>query len=142
MFEIDISFFDNEKHRCQVIDLWRDVFDPKETHNNPSITIDKKLDQKDDLFFVALDQKKIVGTIMAGYDGHRGWIYSLAVIPERRQEKIGSKLLKYAENELRKLGCLKINLQIFSENDIVTSFYLKNGYEIEDRISMGKKVYL
>jgi ribosomal protein S18 acetylase RimI-like enzyme len=104
--------------------------------------IDKKLAVDDDLFFIAIDTEKeiIVGAIMAGYDGHRGWIYSLAVIPELRRAIIGTNLLKRAENELIKLGCVKINLQIMQNNEIVKEFYLKNGYQIEERISMGKEL--
>jgi len=94
----------------------------------------------DGLFFVAMENGKVVGTIMAGYDGHRGWIYSLAVIPERRRVRIGARLLQHAETELRKLGCVKINLQIFERNVIVKEFYLKKGYDVEDRISMGKEI--
>lgn len=78
---------------------------------------------------------------MAGYDGHRGWIYSLAINPEYRKKGIGSLLLKYAENELKKLNCPKISLQILTSNKEIVDFYKKNGYSIEERISMGKKLY-
>jgi ribosomal protein S18 acetylase RimI-like enzyme len=77
---------------------------------------------------------------MAGYDGHRGWIYSMTVVPEKRNLNVGTTLLKRAENELKKLGCVKINLQIFKDNESVKDFYLKNGYSVEDRISMGKEI--
>ena len=59
---------------------------------------------------------------------------------EKRRENIGSKLLDYAEKELKKLGCVKINLQVYNSEEFVKEFYLKNGYEIEDRISMGKEI--
>lgn len=77
---------------------------------------------------------------MAGYDGHRGWIYSLAVISEKRIKSAGSSLLHHAENELKKLGCAKNNLQIIQTNEKVAQFYIKNGYAIEKRISMGKEI--
>jgi ribosomal protein S18 acetylase RimI-like enzyme len=54
--------------------------------------------------------------------------------------KVGTALLTHAENELRKLGCVKINLQIYKDNESVKNFYLKNGYSIEERISMGKEI--
>ena len=137
---IEIKTYDNNKHRQQVIDIWTSIFGYSDQRNNPSLIIDKKIAVNDDLFFIAIEDGKIIGTIMAGYDGHRGWIYSMAVIPEKRNINIGTKLLKHAENELRKLGCVKINLQIHKNNEIVKNFYLKNGYEIEERISMGKEI--
>ena len=138
--DIEIRTFDNEKHRNQVIDIWKSIFKYKDSRNAPSLVIDKKLAVHDNLFFIAEENERIVGTIMVGYDGHRGWIYSLAVIPERREAYIGTRLLKHAEAALRKLGCVKINLQIFKDNETVREFYLTNGYDIEERVSMGKEI--
>jgi len=137
---LEIKTFDNKEHRNEVIDIWTSIFGYKDPRNNPSLVIDNKLAVNDNLFFIAMENGKIVGTIMAGYDGHRGWIYSLAVIPKKRKTNIGTKLLKHTENELKKLGCVKINLQIYKNNEIVKEFYLKNGYDIEERISMGKEI--
>lgn len=136
----EIKTFDNKEHRNEVIDIWTSIFGYKDPRNNPSLVIDNKLAVNDNLFFIAMENGKIVGTIMAGYDGHRGWIYSLAVIPEKRKANVGTKLLKHTENELKKLGCVKINLQIYKNNEIVKEFYLRNGYDIEERISMGKEI--
>jgi ribosomal protein S18 acetylase RimI-like enzyme len=138
---IKIKTFDNKDHRNQVIDIWTSIFGYTDPRNDPSLIIDKKIAVNDNLFFIALEKNKIVGTIIAGYDGHRGWIYSLAVIPGKRKAKIGTKLLKHTENELKKLGCVKINLQIHKNNEMVKKFYLKNGYDIEERISMGKEIH-
>jgi len=138
--DIEIKAFDNKEHRKQVIDIWTSVFDYRDPRNDPSLVIDKKLAVDDRLFFTAVKNGKVIGTIMAGYDGHRGWIYSLAVIPEKRRNKVGTRLLEHAENELGKLGCVKINLQINEYNEIVKEFYLKNGYAVEERISMGKEI--
>jgi len=84
-----ICTFDNSAHRDQVIVLWKAVFGYEAAHDRPALVIDKKLEVEDDLFFVALIDDKIIGTIMAGYDGHRGWIYSVAVHPEHRKQGIG-----------------------------------------------------
>jgi ribosomal protein S18 acetylase RimI-like enzyme len=137
---LEIELFDNSKHRKQVIELWNSVFAPKDARNRPGLVIDKKMSVKDDLFFIARDGNQVIGTIMAGYDGHRGWIYSMAVIPEKRKSNVGTRLLKHAENELKKRGCVKINLQIFKDNESIKNFYLKNGYSVEERISMGKEI--
>ena len=75
---------------------------------------------------------------MAGYDGHRGWLYSLAVSDPYRGNGIGSALVRQAEAALTERGCLKINLQILEDNREVEEFYQKLGYLTEPRISMGK----
>jgi ribosomal protein S18 acetylase RimI-like enzyme len=77
---------------------------------------------------------------MAGYDGHRGWLYSVAVHPSHRREGLGAKLVRHAEDALITRGCMKINLQIVSANASVADFYEALGYSIEPRISMGKKI--
>jgi ribosomal protein S18 acetylase RimI-like enzyme len=109
-------------------------------HNAPKFSIDKKLAFGDRLFFVAEVGGKVVGSVMAGYDGHRGWIYSLAVLPEYRKRGLGSRLMRHAEEHLTVLGCPKINLQIMQGNEGVEAFYRKLGYQTEPRISMGKKI--
>lgn len=137
---MEILKFDNSKHRNGVISLWKEVFGYEADHNNPELVIDKKLDLNDELFFIATDNKIIIGSIMAGYDGHRGWIYSLAVSSQYRNKSLGSQLLSFAEKKLSEKGCMKINLQILSDNEAVEQFYIANGYKAEQRISMGKKL--
>jgi len=140
--DIKIRKYNNKTDKNEVIGLWKNIFPAESPHNEPALSIEKKIENKDGLFFVAATtRQKIIGTIMGGYDGHRGWIYSVAVSPEYRKEKIGSLLLKKVENKLIKLGCLKINLQIVESNKEVVNFYSKNGYNIEERISLGKKLY-
>ena len=92
------------------------------------------------LFFVAMDKKTVIGTILAGYDGHRGWLYSVAVHADYRRHGLGSSLVRHAEQALAALGCMKINLQITGGNDTVVGFYEALGYGVEPRISMGKKM--
>jgi GNAT superfamily N-acetyltransferase len=135
----NIVSFNNAAHREQTIALWRDAFGYLTPHNEPGLVIDKKTGF-DDRLFVAVDDEHVVGTVMAGYDGHRGWIYALAVLPRRRGEGIGSALLDFAERRLAELGCVKINLQIAEGNESIEAYYLGKGYATERRISMGKLV--
>ena len=137
---IKIVEFDNLKHRKQVVELWQDVFGYEAAHNSPELVIDKKIAAKDRLLFIAINQQIVVGTVMAGYDGHRGWIYSIAVLPSYQKKGIGSALLAFAEKKLSLLGCMKINLQIMDGNNAVQEFYQANGYLTEKRISMGKRL--
>lgn len=127
-----------DKDKNEVISIWKDIFNSNKSHNNPNLVINMKIKQNDNLFFIAEENNQIVGTIIAGFDGHRGWLYSLAVIPKKRNQGIGKLLVNKALDELIKIGCLKVNLQIYSNNDLVINFYKKLGFSIEDRISMGK----
>jgi ribosomal protein S18 acetylase RimI-like enzyme len=135
-----ITEYSDEKFRNQAIELWKTVFGYEEPHNLPSLAIDKKLAVKDRLFFVALAQESVVGTIMAGYDGHRGWLYSVAVHPAHRKQGLGTALVRHAERALIERGCVKINLQIAGGNEAVAAFYELLGYAVEPRVSMGKKI--
>ncbi len=74
---------------------------------------------------------------MAGYDGHRGWLYAVAVSPEHRRSGIGTQLVKHAMQVLKELGCIKVNLQIRSTSTEVAAFYESLGFAREDRLSMG-----
>lgn len=125
--------------RHAVVALWTTVFGPQTGHNAPDFSIDQKLAAKDGLFFVAVETK-VVGTVMAGYDGHRGWIYSLAVAPDCRKRGIGSALVQHVEQSLLHRGCAKLNLQVVAANSEVVTFYEKLGYTVEPRISMGKRL--
>ncbi len=127
-------------HRAQVATLWQAAFGYDTAHNRPELAIDKKLAVDDGLFFVATDKTAVIGTLMAGYDGHRGWLYSLAVHPDYRRQGLGASLVRHGEQALIALGCLKINLQITSGNEAVVGFYEALGYGVEPRISMGKKI--
>lgn len=138
---LQLCAFDKHTHREQVIALWREVFGYEMAHNTPALAIDKKLAVADGLFFVALRGGSVVGTTLAGYDGHRGWLYSVAVHPSQRQQGVGSSLIAHAERALVAKGCLKINLQIVATNEGVARFYESLGYAVEPRISMGKVVY-
>jgi ribosomal protein S18 acetylase RimI-like enzyme len=93
-----------------------------------------------ELFLVALEGSRLVGTAMSGFDGHRGWVYYLAVLPEHRRRGVGRALMRRVEAELATRGCPKINLQVRSTNRQAVSFYRHLGYQVEDRISMGKRL--
>jgi ribosomal protein S18 acetylase RimI-like enzyme len=125
-----------EIDRNSVIDLWSSVFPDDPPHNDPSVVIDAKL-AVDDLIFVAENEGQIVGACMAGYDGHRGWLYAVAVLKEYRRASAGAELVKHALQSLKGIGCIKVNLQIRSTNKEVESFYKSLGFVTEERISMG-----
>jgi ribosomal protein S18 acetylase RimI-like enzyme len=125
-----------ESDREALVALWREAFPDDPPHNEPRGVIDAKL-KVDDLIFVAADQGRILGATIAGYDGHRGWLYSVAVAQSMKRRGVGSKLVRQAVEALGALGCHKINLQVRSTNSVVVSFYESLGFKVEDRVSMG-----
>ena len=127
--------------RDGVIALWRTVFGYETAHNDPSLAIARKLEVNDHLFFIAEEGNRLVGTAMAGYDGHRGWLYAIAVHPECRRTGLGSLLVRHAERALASIGCMKINLQLLATNEATAAFYRSLGYAVEPRISMGKVLH-
>jgi ribosomal protein S18 acetylase RimI-like enzyme len=108
--------------------------------NDPAMDIQTKMSFQPDLFLVALLEDRLVGTVMAGYEGHRGWINYLAVAPERRRQGIGRALMDAAEAALRDLGCPKINLQVRRTNRDVIAFYQAMGFREDDVLSLGKRL--
>ena len=122
-----------------VIALWQATGLTK-SWNNPHLDIQRKLTVQPELFFVAVEGHDIVGTVMAGYDGHRGWLYYLASDPQRRGEGIGRALVTAAEDALLELGCPKVQLMVHPDNDAVLGFYDSLGYERFDTSTTGKRL--
>jgi len=122
-----------------VISLWRscDLIRP---WNNPQKDIRRKLAVQPDLFLIGLLEDKIIACVMAGYEGHRGWINYLAVSPEYQRRGFARAIVSEAEQLLQKAGCPKINLQIRTSNRGVIEFYQRLGYSIDDVVSMGKRL--
>jgi ribosomal protein S18 acetylase RimI-like enzyme len=108
--------------------------------NDPYRDIARKLAVADGLFLVAATGERVAGTVMAGYDGHRGWINYLAVTIDRRGEGLGGALLEAAERRLAALGCPKVNLQVRDTNTDVVGFYERLGYAVDPAISLGKRL--
>jgi ribosomal protein S18 acetylase RimI-like enzyme len=120
--------------------LWNRVFGYPEPRNEPARVIADKL-AFDDLLLVAVDGEQLIGTIMLGYDGHRGWLYRAAVAESARRSGVGRALVRRAEAALAALGCAKINLQLHAHNEAGARFWQALGYSVEPRISMGKNTF-
>lgn len=129
------------KDRDGLLSLWTEIFPASSPHNDPETSLDKKLRNDPDLLLVSVMDGKVIGSVMGGFDGHRGWIYSLAVSPSLRRKGIASALMAVIEEKLRERGCLKVNLQVLSSNSGVVALYKELGFHVEERISMGKKLY-
>ena len=135
---VEIRTFDPAE-TDDVVALW-DEAGLTRPWNDPRADIERMRAVWPDLLIVAVDGDRIVGTVMAGYDGHRGWIYYLASAADRRGEGIGRMLVGEAERRLRALGCPKVQLMVRPGNEIVFAFYDQVGYERFDVGMTGKRL--
>jgi ribosomal protein S18 acetylase RimI-like enzyme len=108
--------------------------------NDPHKDIQRKLKMQPEMFLVRCSDEQVIATVMAGYDGHRGWINYLAVHPDHQHIGIGRRIMEEAESHLREMGCPKINLQVRSSNVAVIEFYKTIGYKPDDVVSLGKRL--
>ena len=108
--------------------------------NDPHRDIQRKLSEQPELFLVVVEGDALIGSAMVGFDGHRGWVYYLAVSPQHRRLSIGRALMREAERLLMERGCPKINLLVRASNTEVLAFYDKLGYTREDVVSLGRRL--
>jgi ribosomal protein S18 acetylase RimI-like enzyme len=120
--------------------LWNACFVESRPWNQPREVIRRKLAVAPELFLVGRQDGRVVAAVIAGWDGHRGWIYHLAVAPDLRRRGVGSRMVEAAEALLRTRGCPKANLQILAANRDVVAFYERLGFVVEERVSMGKRL--
>ena len=137
-----------------VIAIWR-ACELTRPWNNPRADIARKLAVQPELFFIGCHAQTPIetpiATAMFGYDGHRGWLYYFAVLPEYQNKGYGRALLAHGEAALTAMGCPKINLQIrdtttnttgttTGTTHTVTAFYEKSGYRADAVLSYGKRL--
>jgi ribosomal protein S18 acetylase RimI-like enzyme len=137
MMELHVECY-SPKYFQGVEFLWQEAFPDDPPWNKAEVAIPAKLAVQPELFLVALAGDQVIGSIMAGYDGHRGWLYALAVLNSHRRLGVGTALVRAAEERLRSMGCGKINLQVRTSNAAVIEFYRRLGYDVEERMSLGK----
>jgi ribosomal protein S18 acetylase RimI-like enzyme len=108
--------------------------------NDPNTDFDLALANPTSTILLARDDSDLIGTVIVGFDGHRGWIYYLASDPQRRGEGIGRSLMAAAEEWLRELGCPKIQLMVRSDNSAAQGFYAALDYEVQDVVTIGRRL--
>ena len=128
-----------EEDRSSVIELWKSC---KLTRpwNDPNKDIDRKIKFQSELFLVGIVDSKLVSSAMAGYDGHRGSVFYLAVHPDYQGLGYGKQLMRHIESLLLQLGCPKLNIVVRSTNESVLEFYDILSYKPDDIISLGKRL--
>ena len=128
-----------ERFRSEVIALWEKCGLTR-PWNDPDKDIDRKLTDENGAFFVLLRGDRLIGSVMAGYDGHRGSINYLCVDPDYQTAGLGKMLMSRCEAFLTARGCPKINLMVRQGNEKVLRFYEQLGYAEEKAVSLGKRL--
>jgi ribosomal protein S18 acetylase RimI-like enzyme len=138
-----IRVFD-ERDTQDVLALWAQAFPeyatPGKPQRDPRLSIRNKLAMQPEFFFVGVLDERVIGTVMVGYDGHRGWMYSLAVAEDARGNGYARALVEHAERALAAIGCPKLNLQIMANKPETQAFYAKLGYQMDEVVSFGKRL--
>jgi ribosomal protein S18 acetylase RimI-like enzyme len=138
-----IRVFD-ERDTQAVLALWAQAFPeyatPGKPQRDPRLSIRNKLAMQPEFFFVGLLEERLIATVMVGYDGHRGWMYSLAVAEDERGNGYARALVEHAERALAAIGCPKLNLQIMANKPETQAFYAKLGYQMDEVVSFGKRL--
>lgn len=116
--------------RCELLRPW----------NDPETDIERKVNHDASLFLVAEVGGEVVGSVMGGYDGHRGAAYYLGVHPEFRGRGIANALLNRLEKKLIARGCPKLMVMVREENELVQGMYERLGYEHQEVITLGKRL--
>jgi ribosomal protein S18 acetylase RimI-like enzyme len=108
--------------------------------NDPHKDIRRKLSVQPELFLVGVLEDSVMATVMAGFDGHRGWVNYLAVAEKCRRRGLGRMLMQRVEKQLTDMGCPKVNMQVRSSNAAVLAFYERLGYTQDQAVSLGKRL--
>jgi len=122
-----------------VVDLWTEC-GLLRSWNDPRKDIRRKLSVQPGLFLVGTLDGALVASVMAGFEGHRGWVNYLAVADKCRGRGFGRLLMERAEQDLKAMGCPKLNIQVRTSNAEVLKFYERLGYTRDETVTLGKRL--
>jgi ribosomal protein S18 acetylase RimI-like enzyme len=122
-----------------VVHLWSEC-ELTRPWNDPHKDIRRKLSVQRELFLVGVIDGRVIATVMAGFDGHRGWVNYLAVAEQFRRRGLARALMQRVESQLKDMGCPKLNMQVRVSNSAVLAFYERLGYTPDEAVSLGKRL--
>lgn len=134
---VEVRTFRDEDEDA-VVAVWEACFPGAPPRNDPRRIIERKRGVLPELFLVAESEAELVGAVVGGWDGYRGWVYHLATAPRVRRRGVATALMRELEQRLAALGCPKVNLQVLPDNHEVSAFYRSLGYVAEERLDFGK----
>jgi ribosomal protein S18 acetylase RimI-like enzyme len=135
--DLQIRAFE-ERDLEPLVSLLGAAFPDPAPHNDPRESIRRKLFVGRELLLVGHAEGRLVATAMGGWDGHRGWLYQVAVAEDARGRGHGRAIVEALEALLRARGCPKLNLQVLANNPSAVGFWRRLGYRVEERVSLGK----
>jgi ribosomal protein S18 acetylase RimI-like enzyme len=139
MASVTIRQFQYPMDYADAIGLWKSM--ERGVRVGPSdapAEIEKKLLRDPDLFLVAVSENGVVGTVIGGFDGRRGFVYHLAVAEAFRRSGLGSRLMAEVEQRLRRKGCIRSYLLVSPDNYVAMRHYEKRGWRLLDDQVYGK----
>ncbi len=128
-----------EPDQAQVVALWQ-ACGLTRPWNDPYKDIARKLTVQRELFLVGEADGAVVATVMAGFEGHRGWVNYLAVAPALQGRGHGAALMRAVEERFVQAGCPKVNLLVRTTNTAVLDFYRRLGYAVDEAVPLGKRL--
>jgi ribosomal protein S18 acetylase RimI-like enzyme len=123
--------------RASVVDLW-EACGLTRPWNDAGADFDRAVGGPSSAILVARVEHAIAGSVMVGFDGHRGWVYYLAVAPGVRRQGLGRRLMEAAEDWLRARGAPKIQLMVRDENEEALAFYDSLGLRHQSVVTLGR----
>lgn len=125
--------------RGDAVALWHEVGLTR-PWNDPQVDFDVAIENSTSAVLLARDGVTLIGTAMVGFDGHRGWVYYLGVLSDRRGQGIARSLMSACEDWLRARHCPKIQLMLRTDNAAATRFYAAMGYDPQDVVTLGRRL--
>jgi ribosomal protein S18 acetylase RimI-like enzyme len=123
--------------RAEAVALWQ-AAGLTRPWNDPGADFNLALSNPTSVILLARDNAALIGSVMVGFDGHRGWVYYLAVDPGCLKSGTGRMLMKASEDWLAQLGCPRIRLMVRTDNLTALGFYKAIGYEDQDVVTLGR----
>jgi ribosomal protein S18 acetylase RimI-like enzyme len=125
--------------RESLVELW-EAAGLTRPWNDPRADFDMALGSDGATILLSCENNTISGSVMVGFDGHRGWVYYLATSPDKRGLGIGRLLMRAAEQWLKAIGCPKIQLMVRGDNAAARGFYTALGYDLQDVVTLGRRL--
>ena len=135
-----MEIIDLPERRCaEAVDLWR-AAGLTRPWNDPDADLRRALDGCSSTVLAAVADDVLVATAMVGHDGHRGWIYYLAVAPERQRQGLGTAIVRACERWVVERGIPKLQLMVRAGNDGAVALYEQLGYGQQEVLLLGRRL--
>lgn len=123
----------------EVIALWK-ACELTRPWNDPAADYRLAVANETSAILLAYSEAELVASVLTGFDGHRGWVYYLAVAPDCQRQGLGRKMMEAAEAWLRERNAPKIQLMVRDDNEAAIGFYKALGYDVQPAVTIGRRL--